>query len=119
MAARIPWWRVRTLAHSPLLRASDRAEAGAVVVAVLLSLGAIPAAVNAGHTVYRDELQVVLHADGHGTPEDKLATWNALQQDLPGGIFMAWKNFYDEDTPMFTPEETMNMEPQPWLVTFQ
>ena len=54
----------------------------------------------------RPELAITLHADGHGTPEDKLATWNALQQDLPGGIFMAWKNFHDEDTPMFTPEET-------------
>jgi len=67
----------------------------------------------------RPELAITLHADGHGTPEDKLATWNALQQDLPGGIFMAWKNFHDEDTPMFTPKETFALEPRPWFVSYQ
>src|SRR5690625_2088358 len=67
----------------------------------------------------RPQLATTLHADGHGTPEDKLATWNALQQDLPGGIFMAWKNFHDEDTPMFTPKETFALEPRPWFVSYQ
>ena len=67
----------------------------------------------------RPELAITLHADGHGTPEDKLATWNALQQDLPEGIFMAWKNFIDEDSPMFTPEETYDLEPRPWFVSYQ
>ena len=64
-------------------------------------------------------LAIKLHADGHGAPGDKLATWRALQQDLPEGIFMAWKNFYDEDTPMFTPEETYEVEPRPWFVSYQ
>ena len=67
----------------------------------------------------RPELAITLHADGHGNREDKLATWNALQQDLPGGISMAWKNFIDEDTPMFTPEETYELEPRPWFVSYQ
>lgn len=65
------------------------------------------------------ELAMVLHADGNGTPEDKMGTWNALQQDLPGGIRMAWKNFYDEDTPTFTPEQTYDIEPRPWFVSYQ
>ena len=42
-----------------------------------------------------------------------------MKKDLPDNVHLAWKNFYDEDTPMFTPEQTMDMEPQPWLVTFQ
>ena len=67
----------------------------------------------------RPELAITLHADGHGTHEDKLATWRALQQGLPGGIRMAWKNFIDEDTPMFTPEETYDLEPRPWFVSYQ
>jgi hypothetical protein len=67
----------------------------------------------------RPELAITLHADGHGTPKDKLSTWNALQQDLPEGISMAWKNFIDEDTPMFTPEETYDLEPRPWFVSYQ
>mgnify|MGYP006981339232 FL=1 len=32
---------------------------------------------------------------------------------------MAWKNFYDEDTPTFTPEETMAVDPKPWFVSYQ
>src|SRR5699024_1415197 len=65
----------------------------------------------------RPELVITLHADGHGVPGDKLDTYRALQRDLPEGIFMAWKNFYDEDTPMFTPEETVDVDPRPWLVS--
>ena len=67
----------------------------------------------------REELAITLHADGNGAPGDKLATWNTLQTDLPEGIFMAWKNFYDEDSPTFTPEETYAVEPQPWFVSYQ
>jgi hypothetical protein len=67
----------------------------------------------------RPELALVLHADGHGTPELKMGTWERLQQGLPEGIRMAWKNFYDEDTPTFTPEETSAIEPQPWFVSYQ
>ena len=67
----------------------------------------------------RPELAITLHADGHGVAGDKLGTWNSLQQDLPEGIFMAWKNFYDEDSPMFTPEQTYEVEPRPWFVSYQ
>jgi hypothetical protein len=67
----------------------------------------------------RDELAMLLHADGHGTPDLKLETWNALQRDLPAGVRMAWKNFYDEDTPMFTPEQTLELDPAPWFVSYQ
>ncbi|APX33234.1 hypothetical protein BH708_11490 [Brachybacterium sp. P6-10-X1] len=67
----------------------------------------------------RPELAISVHADGHGTPDSKLETWHALQNDLPDGIFMAWKNFYDEDTPTFTPEQTYDVEPRPWFVSYQ
>ncbi|MBP2409185.1 hypothetical protein [Brachybacterium fresconis] len=67
----------------------------------------------------RPELAITVHADGHGTPDSKLETWNALRHDLPDGIFMAWKNFYDEDTPTFTPEQTYEVEPRPWFVSYQ
>ncbi|MGX5358647.1 hypothetical protein [Kocuria sp. KH4] len=65
------------------------------------------------------ELALVLHADGHGTPELKTGTWERLKRDLPPGIRMAWKNFYDEDTPTFTPEQTFALEPRPWFVSYQ
>ncbi|WP_159110228.1 hypothetical protein, partial [Dietzia psychralcaliphila] len=67
----------------------------------------------------RPEVAISLHADGHGTPEMKLETWEVLQQGLSPDIWMAWKNFYDEDTPTFTPEQTMAVEPRPWFVSYQ
>ena len=68
----------------------------------------------------RDELAVVLHADGFGTPDLKLGTWAAMHQDEPAGVSWGWKNFYDEDTPMFTPAETLAVGPEPPVfVSFQ
>ncbi|WP_178945263.1 hypothetical protein [Kocuria sp. TGY1127_2] len=65
------------------------------------------------------ELGITLHADGHGTPDLKEQTWSALQEGLPQNIYMSWKNFYDEDTPTFTPEQTYQVDPKPWIVTYQ
>lgn len=65
------------------------------------------------------ELALVLHADGHGTAEQKFDTWEALQRDLPDDIYMAWKNFYRQDNPMFSPQETFDVEPKPWFVSYQ
>lgn len=68
----------------------------------------------------RSELAITLHADGHGTPGQKLDTWAALQAAPPEGIWPSWKNFYDEDRPMLTPEQTYSLvDPKPWLVTYQ
>jgi len=67
------------------------------------------------------ELAVVLHADGQGTQGNKQATWRTLHQDLPGGqLFWGWKNFYDEDHPMLTPEQTVaQVNPRPNLISYQ
>lgn len=68
----------------------------------------------------RDELAVVLHADGFGTPDLKLGTWAAMHEGEPAGVSWGWKNFYDEDTPMFTPAETLAVGPiPPVFVSFQ
>lgn len=67
----------------------------------------------------RPELQVVLHADGHGEPGVKLETWRRLLADLPAGVWMGWKNFYTEDSPTFSPEATMAVRPTPWFISYQ
>lgn len=67
----------------------------------------------------RDELAVLIHADGHGTPDLKFETWNRLREDAPEDVWWGWKNFYDEDEPTFSPEETMDVEPAPWFVSYQ
>ncbi|QMV85146.1 hypothetical protein HW450_12610 [Corynebacterium hindlerae] len=68
---------------------------------------------------FHDDIALVLHADGHGTLGDKLATWDMVRQGLDPRILLAWKNFHDEDTPMLTPEQTMGIQPQPRLITYQ
>ncbi|MGI0541680.1 cell wall-binding repeat-containing protein [Corynebacterium aquatimens] len=66
------------------------------------------------------ELSFVLHADGHGTAHDKFATWDVLLQGLDPAFFVAWKNFFDEDQPMFDPTRTFTeVKPRPWFVSYQ
>ncbi|SIK03175.1 Uncharacterised protein [Mycobacteroides abscessus subsp. abscessus] len=65
------------------------------------------------------ELALTIHADGHGTPDLKKDTYNALLQGLSPEIYPSWKNFYDEDTPTLSPEQTYNLNPKPWVVTYQ
>jgi hypothetical protein len=67
----------------------------------------------------RDELAVLIHADGFGTPGQKLQTWDALHANAPEGVWWGWKNFYDEDRPTFTPGETVAVEPSPRFVSYQ
>ncbi len=66
-----------------------------------------------------DELAIVLHADGHGTPDLKLGTYDTLQDGLSEDIWLGWKNFYDEDSPTFTSEQTYEVDPKPWFVSYQ
>jgi hypothetical protein len=67
----------------------------------------------------RDELAVMVHADGQGGQGDKQATWRTLRQTEPDRVAWGWKNFYDEDSPMLTPEETVAVEPRPDLISYQ
>ncbi|MEU4745358.1 hypothetical protein AB0G02_33515, partial [Actinosynnema sp. NPDC023658] len=67
-----------------------------------------------------DELALLIHMDGQGTTGQKVSTWNAVVAARPtGGVPMGWKNFYDEDHPMLTPEQTMTYEPKPLMISYQ
>ena len=65
------------------------------------------------------ELQVVVHADGHGTPDVKMGTWRRIVDGLSPDIWMGWKNFYTEDKPMFSPGRTLAVDPEPWFISYQ
>ena len=67
----------------------------------------------------RDELALMVHADGQGGQGDKQATWRTLRQTEPDEVAWGWKNFYDEDRPMLSPEETVAVEPRPNLISYQ
>jgi hypothetical protein len=66
-----------------------------------------------------DELAVLVHADGFGTPGQKIDTWNALRSEPLANVWWGWKNFIDEDQPTFTPEQTYALDPAPWFVSYQ
>jgi hypothetical protein len=67
----------------------------------------------------RDELAVLIHADGFGSPGAKFETWNLMHDNPPPNVWWGWKNFIDEDSPTFTPAETMAIEPRPLFVSYQ
>lgn len=67
----------------------------------------------------RDQVQVLVHMDGQGTPALKDGTWRGVTGAAPKGMPFGWKNFYDEDEPMLTPAQTMAKKPQPFMVSYQ
>ncbi len=64
-------------------------------------------------------VQIALHADGFGTPRQKIVKYNALVRDEPiqyGGF----KLFYDQDAPLLSPKETLEvLEPNPAVISYQ
>lgn len=67
----------------------------------------------------RSELEVLIHVDGQGSQPAKQETWRTLLNHGPDIQWWGWKNFYDEDTPMLTPEQTAQVEPFPHFVSYQ
>ena len=68
----------------------------------------------------RSELAVLIHADGQGGQSAKQDTWRTLHEYGPDIEWWGWKNFYDEDSPMLTPEQTMSqVDPAPHFITYQ
>jgi len=67
----------------------------------------------------RPELAYIIQMDGQGGQGGKLDTWNVIRQNAPANTYFGWKNFYDEDQPMLAPEQTMQLQPQPWYISYQ
>jgi len=67
----------------------------------------------------RDDLAIVIHMDGQGTPGVKQGTWDAVTAAAPPKVFFGWKNFLVKDHPMLTPSETMTKTPAPVMISYQ
>ena len=67
----------------------------------------------------RNELAYIIQMDGNGAQSTKLSTWNSIRANAPAAVYFGWKNFYDEDKPMLSPDATMLLTPQPWFVSYQ
>jgi hypothetical protein len=63
-------------------------------------------------------VQLVIDADGFGSPELKTSVYNILVRDEPvefGGI----KLFYKQDNPLLEPADVIGLNPSPDLVIYQ
>lgn len=67
----------------------------------------------------RKELAYMIQMDGQGPFTTKQDTWNVVTAHSPPNVYFGWKNFYDEDIPMLTPEETMKITPPPYYISYQ
>ena len=66
------------------------------------------------------ELAVLIHMDGQGSLGAKYNTWNTLTGEPDADRFhWGWKNFYDEDSPVATPEQVLELSPRIVFVSFQ
>ena len=66
-----------------------------------------------------DNLALLIHMDGQGAQPSKNATWRAVVAAAPKGVPFGWKNFYKEDDPVLTPEQTMAHDPKPMMISYQ
>jgi hypothetical protein len=66
-----------------------------------------------------DDLAIVIHMDGQGTPGNKRQTWAAVTAAAPAHVYFGWKNFFVKDHPMLTPTQTMTRSPQPVMISYQ
>jgi hypothetical protein len=73
------------------------------------------ARLNTGHP----ELSYVIQMDGQGTQDAKNDTWRAITTDPPANTEFGWKNFISQDQPMLTPQQTMQLAPVPWYISYQ
>lgn len=63
-------------------------------------------------------VEMVLHADGFGTPEQKIKKYDLLvtKQPIQYGGF---KLFYNQDVPLMAPEQVLKLNPPPAVVSYQ
>jgi hypothetical protein len=66
-----------------------------------------------------DDLAILIHMDGQGSPSGKQRTWYAVTRAAPAGVRFGWKNFYAKDHPMIGPRQTMARTPRLSMVSYQ
>ena len=65
-----------------------------------------------------ENVEVVLHADGFGGPEAKLTKYDLLVRD-EATQYGGFKLFYTQDAPLLSPQEVLQLDPAPAVVTYQ
>ena len=66
-----------------------------------------------------DDLAIVIHMDGQGTPGDKRQTWQTITSAAPAEVFFGWKDFYVKDHPMMGPRQTIKRTPRLSMISYE
>ncbi len=66
----------------------------------------------------RARVDLVLNADGFGTPSAKAATYRRVTAKRPAG-YAGFKLFYEEDTNLMTPTAVLNLRPRPDIIMYE
>jgi hypothetical protein len=66
-----------------------------------------------------DDLAILFHMDGQGTPGDKKQTWDTITKAAPPGVLFGWKDFYLKDHPMLDPQQTIDRTPELSMISYQ
>ncbi len=130
-----PEWRLKpNQVHLRQIGSVDASEVNAVAewLAALVRRERLPQKLLMVHqfrfTMIRDretiatppELAVVIHMDGQGPLATKYETWGALTAGTDDqGWHWGWKNFFDEDSPLATPEQVLELSPLVVFVSYQ
>jgi hypothetical protein len=93
------WWTACAPRRSPLIRRIDRIEAGAVMVALLLVVFAVPQAYSLGHKVFAGETEKIALESAARHPVDAIAMQpSAPQSGRPAATSVAVRWFADNQT---------------------
>lgn len=69
--------------------------------------------------VSHSNLAYAVQMDGQGAQSVKQDTWHSVTANAPANVHFGWKNFYQKDSPVLSPQQTMQIAPQPWYVSYQ
>jgi hypothetical protein len=64
-------------------------------------------------------IDLVLNADGFGTPSAKRSKYEQLAPSKRSGISPGFKLFYEEDTNLMSPRQVMGLQPQPRFIVYE
>ena len=67
----------------------------------------------------RRAVDLVLNADGFGTPEAKRSKYTQLAPSPRSGLYPGFKLFYEEDTNLMSPKQVMRLHPRPRFVVYE
>lgn len=67
----------------------------------------------------RPGVDMVLNADGFGTPSAKIATYGRVTRGRGKGVFTGLKLFFEEDTHLMSPARVVGLRPSPAVVIYE